>query len=130
MKYRTQSRGVAVLELAICLPILLTLTFATIEVCTMLHLRQKIKVAAYEGARVGITPESTSSKVSYHCETLLDSQSVYGYTISMQPSNPKDLQEGDYFRVTVDAAFAPNSLVGDWIYSSKTLSETVSLKAE
>jgi len=96
----------------------------------MLHLRQKIKVAAYEGARVGITPDSTASKVTYHCETLLDSQAVEGYTISMQPANPADLKEGDYFRVTLNAAFAPNSLVGDWIYSSKTLSETVSLKAE
>ena len=35
------------------------------------------------------------------------------------------LQDGDYFRVTVAAACASNSLIGVWFYLDKTFSESV-----
>ena len=48
--------GVAVIELAICLPILVLILVATIEACVMLQLKQNLIVTAYEGARIGILP--------------------------------------------------------------------------
>jgi hypothetical protein len=120
----------AVTELAVCLPILVLITLATIESCTMLHLQQRLKTTAFEAARVGIVPGANSSNVNYQCQLLLDAHRVEAYEVSMEPSNPETLQQGDYFTVTVSAACGPNSLVGGWVYADQSLSKSVSLSAQ
>ena len=117
-------------ELAVCLPILTLVTFATIEACAMIHLKQSLKIVAYEGARVGIVPEAKASNVQYQCETLLDDFDVNGYAVTMSPSDPGALDQGDYFEVTVTTNFASNSLIGGWIYSDQSVAATVALRAE
>ncbi len=122
--------GTAVTELAVCLPILVLITLATIESCTMLHLQQRLKTTAFEAARVGIVPGAQPVNVQYQCQLLLDNHGVAGYSVSMDPPNPSTLEQGDFFTVTVNAPCGPNSLVGGWIYADKTLSKSVSLSAE
>lgn len=96
----------------------------------MLHLQQRLKTTAFEAARVGIVPGATSLNVNYQCQLLLDAHRVNGYEVSMEPSNPETLQQGDYFTVTVKAPCGPNSLVGGWVYADQTLSKSVSLSAQ
>ena len=127
---RLWRRGTAVTELAICLPILVVIMLATIESCTMLHLQQRLKTTAFEAARVGIVPGAKSVNVDYQCELLLDRHGVEGYSVSMEPTNPRTLKQGDYFTVTVNAPCGPNSLIGGWVYADKVLSKSVSLSAE
>jgi len=123
-------RGTAVVELAICLPILVTVLLATTEACTILYVQQSLKISAFEGARVGTVPGADAGNVTYQCETLLDDHNVQSYTVSMDPPNPNTLNQGDYFKVTITADFAPNSLIGGWFYAGKLLSRSVSLRAE
>lgn len=121
--------GVAVVELAICLPILVILTLATIEACTMMWVQQSLKISAYEGARVGTVPEAKSENVAFQCSTLLDNQNVKSYTVTMDPADPRSLESGDYFTVTIDADFGANSLIGGWLYADNVLSRSVALRA-
>lgn len=44
--------GTATIELAICLPVLLTVTFSIIDTCNYLHLQQKLTSIAFETARL------------------------------------------------------------------------------
>ncbi|WP_238383195.1 TadE/TadG family type IV pilus assembly protein [Rubripirellula obstinata] len=127
---RRNRSGTAVTELAVCLPVLVLITLATIESCTMLHLQQRLKTTAFEAARVGIVPGAKPVNVEYQCELLLDNHGVQGYSVTMDPANPSTLDQGDYFTVTVSASCGPNSLVGGWIYADKILSKSVSLSAE
>ena len=101
---------------------------ATMEACTMLYLQQKLKVAAYEGARVGIVPSANSGNVMQQCKLLLDSQNVQSYNVTLTPADPQSVASGDFLQVTVSAPFAPNSLAGGWLYSGRTLSRSVSLQ--
>ncbi len=123
-------RGTAVAELAVCLPVLVAIMLATIEACTVLHVQQRLKTTAFEGARVGIVPGSKQTNVLYQCELLLEGHKVHGYEVTMNPPDPKSLEQGDWLTVTVEAPCGPNSLVGGWFYANKTLSRSVSLRAE
>lgn len=123
------SKGIAAVELAVCLPILMIVLFATIEACTMYYVQQSLRITAYEGARVGTTPTAQSTNVTFQCESLLDGYGINDYTITLDPAEPSALSSGDYFRVTVDANFGANSITG-LFYDDKTLSRSVALRYE
>ncbi|TWT68195.1 TadE family protein [Crateriforma conspicua] len=126
---RNGRRAAAVVELAVCLPLLTLIMLGTIETCNMMFVGQSLKITAYEGARVGVVPTSKAENVEYQCQLLLDAHGVKGYDVSMNPSDPGALGEDDYFQVTVSAPFDSNSLLGGYLFSGKTLTRTVSLRA-
>lgn len=129
-KSRVEKRGTAVTELAICLPLLVLITLGTVEACSMLYLQQKLETAAYEGVRVGCVPDATAENVRYQCETLLDSQSVSNYTITLNPADPSSLDQGDFLQVSVEAPCDANSVIGGWFYMGRRLSGDASLSKE
>ena len=126
---RKSSHGTAVVELAICLPILLLILFATIEACVMLQLKQNLSVTAYEGARIGIVPGSTSALIQTQCEMLLDDRNIQSYLVTVDPE-PSTLSVGDMLTVTVSADCLANAVAGGVFFEGKSISETVVMRAE
>ena len=123
-------RALAVVELDFCMPILVLVLFATIEACSMLHLKQTLKITAFEGVRIGLNPNSTAVTVEDQCEALLDDRNVQSYSVSMVPTNPQAVVSGDYFQVTVTANCADNSLMGGWFYGNAAFTESVSFRVD
>ena len=117
-------------ELAVCLPLIVTITLGTIEACAMLHLQQQLETTAFEGARVGCVPDAEAEHVNYQCQTLLDAQRVEQYTIRMDPPDPASLEQGEFFTVTIEAPCNENSLLGGWFYAGRTLTGEVALTKE
>ncbi|MFG0288941.1 MAG: TadE family protein [Rhodopirellula sp. JB044] len=120
--------GIAVTELAIGLPIVLLVAMGTMEMCTIIRLRQKLKMIAYEGARVGILPDAGAENVDWQCTTLCTEQSIESATIELTPADPSSLESGDWFQVSVAAPFTANSLTGAWMINAFTLDESVTLQ--
>ena len=52
--------GVAAVEFAVCLPVLVVLILGSIECCSMIFLRQSLAIVAYEGLRVAVKPETST----------------------------------------------------------------------
>lgn len=125
---RSPRRGMAVTELAVCLPILVLIVFATIETCSMIYLKQTLAITAYEGARIGVVPKASDVNVDYQCSVLLDARNVKGYTITMNPPNPATLSSGDFFEVTIAAAYSANSLLGGWFFNDRTVTKSCALR--
>ena len=63
MIYLQNNRGVAAVELAICLPILILLVCGSIEFGLLYYNQQVITNASREGARAGITEEMTDDEI-------------------------------------------------------------------
>ncbi|TWT92099.1 TadE/TadG family type IV pilus assembly protein [Stieleria varia] len=122
--------GVAVAELAVCLPVLAFLFFATVETCRMLQLKQNVTMTAYEGARIGIVPGVSASIVQSQCTMLLDDRDIRNYQITLNPSDPSTLEIGDNFSVTVSVPFADNSLFGNAAFTNTTVTDTIVMRAE
>lgn len=108
------------------LPIIVLVTFATIETCTALYKKQYLEIVAFEGARVGVVPGAESANVMYKCETLLQAANVVDYTITAIPSDPTTLEAGDYFTVEITAPLSSNT-VGAFLNVS-SITQRVSLR--
>ena len=63
MIYLQNNRGVAAVELAICLPILILLVCGSIEFGLLFYNQQVITNASREGVRAGITGEKTDDEI-------------------------------------------------------------------
>jgi Flp pilus assembly protein TadG len=87
---RPKRRGAAAVELALCLPFLVTLTLGAIETCNLIYVRTRMNSVAYEGARVATRPATagataaTSTAVTSHCNSLLSQLGVQGAQVSLQ----------------------------------------------
>jgi Flp pilus assembly protein TadG len=122
--------GVAATELAVCMPVIVLIVLASIEACTMIFLQQSLSVAAYEGARVGLSPGAEAGDVTSQCQQILDDREVKGATIAVTPANIPGAAEGTWIAVETTAPFAKNSLVGGWLFGDRTLTADVQMMKE
>ncbi|QDV11805.1 TadE-like protein [Rosistilla oblonga] len=73
---KSQRTGAAVVEMAICLPVLIALTVATIDVCSVMFLKESLSIAAYEGARVGVARGGTNAQATARVKEILDERGI------------------------------------------------------
>lgn len=106
---RSNRRGAAAVEAAVCLPILLIFAFGTIESCNCIFTRQGLVVAAFEGARVAIVPGAKRENVEAQINRILEQRGIRGATISLDPPVPTGLPSGSLVTVTVEAPASSNS---------------------
>ena len=102
-------RGVATVELAFVLPVLLIIVFGTIEVCQRIFLRQSAVIVAYEGARLAARGISTNAEVTTRCQQLLTNRRVRNATVTTVPANFMQSPTGTEIRVTITVPWADNS---------------------
>ena len=95
--------GVAAVELAVCLPILLLLFVGMIETCTMIFLKQSLAIAAYEGMHTALEAEADAADVEATCNTILTQRRVTGSNVVCDPGNFETLAPGSFFTVRVSA---------------------------
>jgi hypothetical protein len=126
---KKSKRGVAVVELAVTLPVILLIAFATIEICSGYYLRQTLKISAYQGCRMGITPAGSGELVRSQCELLLKERGVKNYTIALS-KEPETLAENEIFTVTVSAPFSDNIPMSGWIMKSRVVQCSVAMLSE
>lgn len=101
--------GVATLELAFVLPVILIFVLGTIEVCQRIFLRQTALLVAYEGARLGVRSTSSSEDVISRCNEMLTQRRVNGGVVELTPSNLLALNPGEQIRVRVTIPWANNT---------------------
>ena len=104
-------RGLATVEMALLLPILLVLTFAAVEYGWMFFKQQQITNAAREAARLGATPNGTNATVTARVNTLMTNAGIPGgqYTLSIAPG-VGGLTPTQQFTVTISVDYPSISL--------------------
>ena len=126
---RPKRAAIAAVELALCLPLLVVAVFGTLETCHAIYMRQNLSIVAYEGARIGIVRGADKALVDYQCKLMLDSRKILDYQIDVSP-DPASLSAGDLLTVQVSAGCDANITMSNFFYDSKTLTETVVIRAE
>jgi Flp pilus assembly protein TadG len=127
---RPRRRGVAAVEFAVCLPIIVLLVLGTIEACSMIFLKQTLAIAAYEGVRTAIIPGKTKADVEAACNQILVDRGVASGKVTVTPANFDTLEPGKYVDVTVTAPCNANSIVRNKFYKGKTLTSNASMMIE
>jgi len=108
-------RGGAVAESALCLPLILIIISATVELSTTIYLKESLTIAAFEGARVAVTRDATNGKVRSRVAQVLKERHIdmSGYSrsqaISISP-NSKTAEIMDPISVQVIAPTSGNTV--------------------
>jgi len=137
---KSSRRGSAVLEAALVLPILLSLTFGTIEFGYYFFVKHTLQGAAREGCRSAITPSATNTDVTTAITASLTAAGLQssGYTVKIESplgtaKTVNSVSAGSTIYVTVTATwgtvgqgFRPLALIG----TAKTVVGVTAMRKE
>jgi Flp pilus assembly protein TadG len=123
-------RGIAAVEFAVVFPILLLLVLGTVEVCQRLFLRQSATIAAYEGIRVAARKTSAASDVTERCNSILTDRRIKGATVTVTPSDFKNLASGTAIKLEINVPWDGNSVTRFVLKDHGTVSVTATMLRE
>lgn len=108
-----KSRGVATVEAALLLPLLLLLTFGVIEYGWMLVKTQQITNATRHAARVAVRADATNAQVQAAAADLMAASGIdqgqYALTL---PADVSGVQPGETVTVRISVLYANIQLAG------------------
>ena len=130
VRNRRKRRGTAVVEAAVCLPVIVLLVFASIECCSMIFLDQALYVASYEGIRKAVHPHATNEEVIERCNEILVARDVAGVTCTLDPADIEGLDRGVNISVTVSAPCDDNRIMPSWFFGGRVLSTSITMVKE
>lgn len=107
---RSHRAGTATVELAVCLPLVVLVTFGGVEGASLLFTKQALVTSAYEGIKVAVDKDSTEEEVLEAARAVLSDRVVDRATITIDPASFQDLDQGDFITVTVSAPGDVNSV--------------------
>ncbi|WP_261340143.1 TadE/TadG family type IV pilus assembly protein [Rhodopirellula baltica] len=128
-RHRRRRSGVATVEFAVCLPILILLVFGSIEASSMIFLKQSLNVAAYESTREAIRDGRSNADAAARAQAILDSRGIVGYRITFPNGESLDADRATEVITSVTASSAENSpLLGRFLTNRQLTVNTVMLK--
>ncbi len=101
-------RGIASLEFALILPLMLLLMFGLMEWGWVMHRSGQVLNAARDGARVGARPEAGSAEVQATVDARLAAAGITNYTTTVSAG----VNFGDQVSVVVTVPYADVNLIG------------------
>ncbi len=101
--------GVAAVELAVSLPLLVLCVLGSIEITNGIFLRQGLHVAAYEGAKELSSTGGTLTTANAQIGNILSARSIVGASVTMTPNDPAQIVRGTNVTVRVTAPAGGNS---------------------
>jgi Flp pilus assembly protein TadG len=126
---RARRRGVAAVEFAVCLPVLVLLVFGAIEASSFIFLKQALTVAAYEGVRETVRPGSNNANGVDRAENILAARTVNDFSINFPNGEASSANRGDQIVIEVSAPTATNSpLAGQWLANQTLTARIVMVK--
>lgn len=131
--HRRSRRGAAVVEAALCIPVIIVLMFGTLEISAGYYLQESLTIAAYEGARTGAKRRATRQQVITRVEDILAARNVdlgNSGSITVSPSDLSTLDALDPLTVTVQAPSTGNSVLIFDALASRTITATVKMARE
>ncbi|MEM7477200.1 MAG: TadE family protein [Planctomycetota bacterium] len=131
--HRASRSGIATIECLICLPVLLTITFGTIELCAAMFLKETLTIAAYEGARVGVQSGGTDAEAISRIEQVLDERGIVydGSAITFSSPSFNSAATLDMVTVTIEVDCSSNlPITGGNFFTGQSLSASIVMRKE
>lgn len=111
-KSKRGKRGMASVEMALAVGLLVTLTFAGMEYGWVFLRLQEVTNAARAGARYAVIPDATAAGIDERVNTLLSGAGIATYSLSVSPEDVTAALSGDPVTVTVAVPYADLALLG------------------
>jgi hypothetical protein len=88
-RQKCQHQGIACVEFTMVAPVLVLCTFAIVDVCNVLHLKQKINTVAFETVRVASLKESTYEGAAQEGAEFARARSIHNARITVESHHPE-----------------------------------------
>ena len=121
-------RGATSVEFALCLPILLAFVFGILEFSRVTQLQQSARLAAFEGARAGISLNAATTDVQTAVDRVMSAVSIGHYSTTITP-NPLTYTSSSV-KVSVSLDPTQNAWFTWFVKSSNTVKADVTLLRE
>jgi uncharacterized protein (UPF0333 family) len=108
---KSQRKGAAVVEFAVCIPVIMVIVFGAIEAASLLFLRQALIQSAYEGVKVAVKANAENGDAVAAAEAVAAGRRIENLTIIFDPEDITSASKGEMIRVRVSAPGDSNSLV-------------------
>ena len=122
---RTPRRAAATLELAVCLPVIVTIVLGTIEAANSIFLKQSLTIAAYESARVTSAPLGTHAGALKRAQELMYAKGLRSFRFKVTPRSFENVKSGTEIQVTVTTLANANSISPSWYDKKAEMSATM-----
>ena len=132
-KLRRQHRnrnGAAVVEFAVCLPIIIFIVLASIEAASLMFLRQALVQSAYEGAKVAIRNGGNNSDALNAVSQVAAGRRIQNLNVTFTPSDVSSVPQGEIIRVSISAPGDSNSFIPFGPFKGKTISAQAAMVKE
>lgn len=127
---RPHRKATAVIELAICLPVLVLLAFASLEGANMLFLRQATVQASYEAAKAAAKANGSQQLGETRATELLAARRVAASSITFTPNNVDELDKGVPFTVTIRVPGSARSITGIGPFNGSVIEAQATMSKE
>ena len=126
---RQERSGAAVVEFAVCLPILMVMILGSIEATSAIFLKQSLVAAAYEGVREAAKFRGTSASANQFANNVLAARQVKAFRVVFSPADPATVARGQRVSVEVSAPISANSpFIGKVIQDRTLVARAVMIK--
>ncbi|TWU44527.1 TadE-like protein [Rubripirellula tenax] len=129
-RFSTKRRGVAAVEFAVCLPVLVLLVFGSIEAASFIFLKQSLNVAAYEAIRESIRVGSDNAAGENRAINILSARNVNDFVVSFPNGEALDADRGDEVVVEVSAPTSTNSPLAGQFVANRVLTARIVMVKE
>jgi len=123
-------RGAAVVEMAVCLPVVVLVVFASLEGANMLFVRQATVQAAYEAAKFGSRRDGTRVHAERLATEVLSARRINNPTITFVTGDPARNRSGTDITVRVSVNSDDRLITGFRIFSGRRIEATATMQKE
>jgi Flp pilus assembly protein TadG len=119
--------GIAAVELAIAIPVMMILALGTMETTDLIFLRQRLLSAAFEAARTATGPSQTSASGIAAGTAILTARGIADGEVTITPTVTPTTATGTEVTATATAPFVGNSCVVPFVLRGRVSSVSVSV---
>jgi Flp pilus assembly protein TadG len=120
-------RGTATVELAVCVPLIVSLVFGAIEVANVIFLKQALSVASYEAAQRASARGGDETNAQEAAESVLAAHGVSNGTIDIEPAVTIETEAGTEIVVTATAPLSGNTFLFQMFRDDDALTTTTTM---
>lgn len=127
---KRQRKGAAVVEFAICIPVIVLIVFGAIESASMMFLRQALVQASYESVKIAARDNGSQLAAINAAEQVAAGRRIDGLQVTFEPSDVESVPRGSMIRVIVSAPGNSNSLMPTGLFNGRNVSADAAMIKE
>ena len=117
----TKRRGVASVELAFCLPVIVIIVLGALSATSLIFMRQAVVQSAYETIKEAIRTDGTVEEALVRGNEVLNFRNITPSSIVFDPTDPESAPRGTPVTVTIRAGIEENKFYSFGPFISRTV---------